>query len=89
MSSAYTLRIMCMNIILFLCHDQAYMLYTVCHTFTSSELTLHTITSTVGMARVLHVRNTNMHGKNSAKTERLAVKTCYYYYSAVSLSNKP
>ena len=34
----------------------------------------------IGMARVLHMRNTNMHGKNSAKTERLAVKACYYYY---------
>ena len=34
----------------------------------------------IGMARVLHIRNTNMHGKNSAKTERLAVKACYYYY---------
>ena len=41
------------------------------------------------MARVPHMRNTNMHGKISAKTERLAVKRCYYYYSAVSLSNKP
>ena len=43
----------------------------------------------IGMARVPHMRNTNMHGKISAKTERLAVKGCYYYYSAVSLSNKP
>ena len=42
----------------------------------------------IGMARVLHMCNTNMHGKNSAKTERLAVKACYYYYLAVSLSNK-
>ena len=43
----------------------------------------------IGMARVPHMRNTNMHGENSAKTERLAVKRCYYYYSAISLSNKP
>ena len=43
----------------------------------------------IGMARVPHMGNTNMHGKISAKTERLAVKGCYYYYSAVSLSNKP
>ena len=44
-----------------------------------------------GMARVPRMRNTNMHGKNSAKTELLAVKGCYYYtyYSAVSLSNEP
>ena len=33
--------------------------------------------------------NTNRHGENSAKTERLAVKGCYNYYSAVTLSNKP
>ena len=39
----------------------------------------------IGIARVLHMRNTNMHRKNSA--ERLAVKACYYYYSAISLSN--
>ena len=32
----------------------------------------------IGMARVPHMRNTNMHGKISAKTERLAVKGCYY-----------
>ena len=43
----------------------------------------------IGMARVPHMRNTNMHGKILAKTKRLAVKGCYYYYSAVSLSNKP
>ena len=43
----------------------------------------------IGMARVVQMRNTNMHRKNSAKTERLAVKACYYYYLAVSLSNKP
>ena len=43
----------------------------------------------IGMARVPHIRNTNIHGKISAKTERLAVKGCYYYYSTVSLSNKP
>ena len=43
----------------------------------------------IGMARVPNMCNTNMHGKISAKTERLAVKGCYYYYSAVSLSNKP
>ena len=36
-----------------------------------------------------HMRNTNMHGKISAKTERLAVQGCYHYYSAVSVSNKP
>ena len=33
-----------------------------------------------GMARVPHVRNTNMHRKKSAKPERLVVKGCYYYY---------
>ena len=43
----------------------------------------------IRMTRVLHMHNTNMHGKNSAKTERLAVKACYYYYSVISLSNKP
>ena len=43
----------------------------------------------IGMARVPHMRNTNMHGKISAKTERFVVKGCYYHYSAVSLSNKP
>ena len=43
----------------------------------------------IGMARVPHMRNTNMHGEISAKTERLVVKGCYYHYSAVSLSNKP
>ena len=43
----------------------------------------------IGMARVPHMRNTNMHGKISEKSERLAVKGCYYYYSAVCLSNKP
>ena len=42
----------------------------------------------IGMARVPHMRNTNMHRKISAKTERLAVKGCYCYYSAISLSNK-
>ena len=31
------------------------------------------------MARVPHMHNTNMHGKISAKTERLAVNGCYYY----------
>ena len=43
----------------------------------------------IGMAHVPDMRNTNMHGKISAKTERLVVKGCYYHYSAVSLSNKP
>ena len=43
----------------------------------------------IGMARVPYMRNTNMHGKISANTERLVVKGCYYHYSAVSLSNKP
>ena len=43
----------------------------------------------IGMARVPHMRNTNMHRKISAKTEHLVVKGCYYHYSAVSLSNKP
>ena len=32
----------------------------------------------IGMARVPHVRNTNMHRKISVKTEGLAVKGCYY-----------
>ena len=41
------------------------------------------------MACVPHMCNTDMHGKISAKTERSAVKRCYYYYSAVSLCNKP
>ena len=36
------------------------------------------------MARVLHMHNTNMHGKNSAKTERLALKGSDYYYLAIS-----
>ena len=43
----------------------------------------------IGMARVPHMRNTNMHRKISAKTERLAVKGCYHYYLTVYLSNKP
>ena len=43
----------------------------------------------IGMARVPNMRNTNMHRKISAITERLVVKGCYYHYSAVSLSNKP
>ena len=44
---------------------------------------------TLPFSRVPHMRNTNMHGKISAKTERLVVNCCYYHYSAVSLSNKP
>ena len=42
-----------------------------------------------GTARVAHMHNTDLHRKISAKTERLAVKGCYYYYSAISLANKP
>ena len=32
-----------------------------------------------GMACVPYMRNTNMHGKISAKTERLVVNGCYYH----------
>ena len=64
--------------------------YAVCATVVAEAITsIYGRYWYIGMARVPHMRNTNMHGKISAKTERLAVKGCYYYYSAVSLSNKP